>query len=179
MEQLIIFAIIIYFLWRADKRRKRGLTEQKPKAPVFKEPYADVNPVAYPTVTNMNPSAYPTTGNVNPVAHPTVTNMNPSAYPTVTNVNQRTYPTAASRKTTPLSLNPGSTSRLQPGQEGPTHEETIAHMYKLDECAAIAETFFDEEKKEELSLAKGMIWSQILGPPRCRQPFLQPRGSRI
>ncbi|MCL2164724.1 MAG: hypothetical protein FWH55_10130 [Oscillospiraceae bacterium] len=177
------------------------MTEQKPKAPVFKEPYADVNPVAYPTVTNMNPSAYPTagnmnpvayptvtnmnpsayptTGNVNPVAHPTVTNMNPSAYPTVTNVNQRTYPTAASRKTTPLSLNPGSTSRLQPGQEGPTHEETIAHMYKLDECAAIAETFFDEEKKEELSLAKGMIWSQILGPPRCRQPFLQPRGSRI
>ncbi|MCL1804836.1 MAG: hypothetical protein FWG28_02365 [Clostridiales bacterium] len=62
------------------------------------------------------------------------------------------------------------TGRQAPRREGPAHDETVMHMYGLDECASPVEEFLEDGRKGELSLAEGMIWSQILGQPRCRVP---------
>ncbi|MDR0469688.1 MAG: hypothetical protein LBH09_06905 [Peptococcaceae bacterium] len=63
--------------------------------------------------------------------------------------------------------------RQAPRVEGPTHDETIDHIYKLDDCESPAEEFLVQRKKGELSLAEGMIWSQILGMPRGRQYIIR------
>ena len=55
------------------------------------------------------------------------------------------------------------------GSEGPSHEETIAHLYGLDECVSPVDEFISDDKKGELSLAEGMIWSIVLGPPKSRR----------
>lgn len=65
------------------------------------------------------------------------------------------------------------TGRQAPRHEGPLHEETVMHLYELDDCASPVEEFLEDGRKGELSLAEGMIWSQILGQPRCRQPALR------
>ena len=57
--------------------------------------------------------------------------------------------------------------------EGPRHSERVTHMYGLDDCApheVIGRTIAEERDITD-QLAQGMIWSQILGQPRSRQPY--------
>ena len=89
----------------------------------------------------------------------------------------RVSPLATEKPRLAADLPLGEGSLMIPGRqaprfEGPTHEETIDHMYGLDECVTPAEDFIIQHGKGELNLAEGMIWSQILGQPRCRRPAM-------
>ena len=57
--------------------------------------------------------------------------------------------------------------------EGPKHSQGISHRYGLDDCApqeAVVSSIA-EERDITNQLAQGMIWSQILGKPRSREPY--------
>ena len=57
--------------------------------------------------------------------------------------------------------------------EGPKHSQGISHRYGLDDCAPqeAAVSSIAEERDITNQLAQGMIWSQILGKPRSREPY--------
>ncbi len=67
---------------------------------------------------------------------------------------------------------------LPASQEGPTHEETIDHMYGLDRCANAVAQVHRHKEKDGSDLLQGMIWSQILGEPRSRQLHYGRAGRR-
>ncbi|MEA4893133.1 MAG: hypothetical protein VB085_11315 [Peptococcaceae bacterium] len=77
---------------------------------------------------------------------------------------------------------PAETQFSQPGSltdyvspEGPRHEERVTHIYGTDECAPQMRANRSGSADEDIGrqLVQGMIWSQILGQPRCRQPYFR------
>ncbi|GEM_PF-2382215 len=55
--------------------------------------------------------------------------------------------------------------------EGPRHDETVRHQYGLDACAPARQIAMAAPASQQKVFANGVLWSQILGEPRCRKPY--------
>jgi len=78
---------------------------------------------------------------------------------------------------TEKALTPGL-GGFETADAGPSRAESITIIGKPVKPASPIAAPVSDEKKGDFGLAEGMIWSQILGKPRSRQPYFQKAGVR-